>query len=65
MSKRKITLKQFCKLFIEETPIYVVKPDEGIYNESAVCIANWEDANSKFVDYCYRFNGNIYVALEW
>lgn len=63
MSKRKITLKQFCQLFVEGTVVKVVcsKVEKFSAYTDVLCDGPFADF---FVDHCYMWKNYLWVVLE-
>lgn len=63
MSKRKITLKQFCQLFIGETRFMIVSDKVEKFCQSAHWLEQSAYADN-FVNHCYVWNHVLWVVLE-
>lgn len=63
MSKRKITLKQFCQLFVTGTMVMVVCSKVEKFCAYTDVLADGPLANL-FVDHCYVWNHVLWVVLE-
>lgn len=63
MSSRKITLKQFCKLFVKGTTIMVVGSRTEKFCSYTDSLIDGPFADL-FVDHCYVWNHVLWVVLE-
>ena len=63
MSKRKITLKQFCQLFVDGTMLMVVSDEVEKFRQDVHWLKQSSYAD-KTVDHCYMWNNVLWVVLE-
>lgn len=63
MSKRKITLKQFCQLFVDGTMLRVVSDEVEKFCQDVRWVKQSSYADNT-VNHCYIWNNVLWVVLE-